>query len=206
MKAWLHRIEVTADKIIPYLVVLLLFLIFGEFFYKEFLESYYLYVVIIDYFIISVFVIDLCFKFYRVRKFNIFLKKYWLDIIAVFPFFLLFRVIEEIAAVLRISGEISEGQKVVHTGIEIERIAKEERIIRELRELEKGGTVFREIEEGTKLSRTRFIARLFRIPRLAKAVSFYEKPIKKEYKVLEKDVKKVERVLEKDFKKIKKKL
>ncbi|MBU2634350.1 MAG: ion transporter [Nanoarchaeota archaeon] len=210
MKKWLHRIEVIIDKSIPYLVVLLLFLILGEFFYKELLEDYHLYVIIADYFIIGVFVVDLCFKFYRVRNFKIFLKKYWLDIIAVFPFFLLFRVFEEVYALFRLGGEISEGQMVLHTGVEIEKIAKEERIIRELRELEKGGKVFTELEKGTKLSRMRFITRMFRpiqrIPRFAKAFSFYEKPIKKDYKILKKDVKKVEKILEKDFKKIKKRL
>jgi len=221
MKHWLHKVEVIADKIIPYLVILLLFLIAGEFLYRNFLEEYHVYVLIVDYFIVLVFFIDLCFKYYRVRNFKIFLKKYWLDIIAVFPFFLLFRVVEEVYALFRISAEISEGQKIVHTGVEIERIVSEEKIIRELRELEQGGKVFKEIEQGTKLSRTSFIARLIRplerVPRIIKAFIFYEKPIKKEYKKIKKDIKKVEitlekdvkivgKVIEKDIKKIEKKL
>ncbi|MFH1209537.1 MAG: hypothetical protein V1663_01995 [archaeon] len=204
MKPWLHKVEIIVDKLVPYIVVLLLFLISGEFFYKTFLEKYGFYVILADYFIIAVFFIDLCFKYYRVRNFKTFLKKYWIDIIAVFPFFLLFRVVEEVYALFRISAEIGEGQKIVHTGVEIEKLVKEEKIIRELRELEQGGKVFKEIEEGTKLTRTSFIARLIRplerIPRIIKAFIFYEKPIKRDYNIIKENIKKVERTLEKDVK------
>ena len=89
-----------------------------------------------------------------------------MDIIAVFPFFLLFRLIEEALLFFRVSQEVSEGQKFLHLGVEAEKIAKEERALRELSALQKESRVFMEIEEGTKLSRTRMFARFLRLPRL----------------------------------------
>jgi hypothetical protein len=202
MKPWLHKVEVIVDKLIPYLVLVLLFLILGEFFYKTFLEKYGFFVILADYVILTSFFVDLCFKYYRVRNFKVFLKKYWLDIIAVFPFFLLFRVAEEIYTIFRVSEEVSQGQKIVHTGVEVEKLVKEEKIVRELRAIEEESKVLKEIEQGTKLSRTNFITNLFKpieeVPRLTKVLPFYEKPIKKEYKEIKKDVKKAERTLEKD--------
>ena len=90
MKRWLHRVEVIVDKAIPYLVLLLIFIIVGEFAFHDFMSQYKLYVHIADYTIIGSFVIDLVFKFYRIRKVKLFIKKYWLEIIAVFPFILVF--------------------------------------------------------------------------------------------------------------------
>ncbi|MBL7148162.1 MAG: hypothetical protein ISS82_05030 [Nanoarchaeota archaeon] len=206
MKRWLHKIELIIDKIIPYLVVLLLFIIIGDFFFKEITYQYHTQIIIADYFIISIFVIDLIFKFYRVRKAKTFVKKYWLDIIAVFPFFLLFRVVEELMLIFRISGEIAEAQKVLHTGVEIEKIAKEQRIIKEIAELEKGSAIFKEIGEGTKFTRTRMLTRIFRLPRLIKAIPVYEKPVKKEYKIIKKEIKKDEKIIREDIKKIETKL
>ena len=83
----------------------------------------------------------------------------------------------------RISQELGEGQKFFHIGLEAEKLAKEERALRELAELQK----------ETQLTRTRLFARFFRLPRLIKIFPFYEKPIKKEIKIIEKDVIKAER-------------
>ena len=75
MKKWIHDIEVIVDKIIPYLVIILIFLISAEIFFHSYVEPYILYIEIADYFIIFIFVLDLIFKFNRVRKVKIFLKK-----------------------------------------------------------------------------------------------------------------------------------
>jgi len=55
MKPWLHKIEFWVDKIIPYSLVLLFFVIIGEIFYSEKVEPYSFYVSIIDGFIIFIF-------------------------------------------------------------------------------------------------------------------------------------------------------
>ena len=183
MHPLLKKLEHLTDRIIPYLLILLAIVLGVEFFFKEIAEKHYNLVLSADIIIIVFFSIDLIFKFNRVRKIKLFLKKYWLDIIAVFPFFLFFRLIEEVFVLFRISPELTEGQKFFHIGLETEKLAKEEKALRELAELQK----------ETELTRTRLFARFFRLPRLTKVFPFYEKPIKKEIKIIEKDIKKIER-------------
>src|SRR3989344_498076 len=180
MKKWLHEVEIIVDRIIPYLVILLIFLIAIEIFFYSYAEPYIIYIEIADQFIIFVFVLDLIFKFNRVRKIKIFLKKYWLDILAVFPFFLLFRAVEELALLFRFEKELAEGQKIVHSGLEVQKVISE-------------------IGESTKFARTEFIVRflrpLQRIPRLFKIYPVYEKPIKKEVNIIERGINAVEKNL-----------
>ena len=180
MKRWIHFIEVFVDKAIPYLVFLLLIIIVGEFVFHDVMNQYRTYVNIADYIILGFFIIDLAYKFYRIRNVKLFFKKYWLEVIAVFPFILVFRLFEELFLIFRFTAPLEEGQKVLHTVAEIGKISEEEKIIRELSALEKETRVFRSIEEGTRLSRTSMFLRFFRLARLARAVPIYEKPIKHE--------------------------
>ncbi len=174
MKPWLHKIEVIVDKIIPYLVLILLILIIGEFTHYKLIEENENLVLAIDYIIVLFFIMDLSFKYYRVRNAKIFIKKYWLDIIAVFPFFLIFRLVEEVIIFFRISSELVESQKILHTGIEISRIS---------RELSEEQRILREIQEATRLERTSIIARIIRplerVPRIWRMLHFYERPYKR---------------------------
>ena len=114
MKPWLHKIEVIVDKIIPYLVLILLILIIGEFTHYKLIEKNENIILIIDYIVVLFFIFDLSFKYYRVRNAKTFIKRYWLDIIAVFPFFLIFRLVEEVIIFFRISSELAESQKILH--------------------------------------------------------------------------------------------
>ncbi len=183
MHILLKKLEYFTDRIIPYLLVLLAAVLILEFFFKEAAQKYYSLISIADMIIIFFFALDLAYKFNRVRKLKLFLKKYWLDIIAVFPFFLVFRLAEEIFVLFRLSPELSESQKFFHIGLETEKLAKEEIALREIAELQK----------ETRLARTQMFARYFRLPRLIKIFPFYEKPIEKDIKVIEKDIKKLER-------------
>ena len=123
MHPLLKKLEHFTDRIIPYLLILLAIVLGIEFFFKDIAEKYYSLIFSVDITIIVFFSLDLIFKFNRVRKIKLFLKKYWLDIIAVFPFFLLFRVVEEVFAIFRISTELGEGQKFFHIGLETEKLA-----------------------------------------------------------------------------------
>ena len=87
-KSVFNKIEHYVDKSIPYLLGLLLIMIILELVYKTEAEKYSLYIDIIDYFIIFVFVIDLAFKYNRTRNVKKFLKTYWIEIIAILPFYL----------------------------------------------------------------------------------------------------------------------
>jgi len=152
MKRWLHKIEFFVDKIIPYSLILLLFLIIGEIFFAHKIEPYSFLVSIVDGLIIFIFVVDLTFKYMRTKYFPEFLRKYWLEIIAVFPAFIIIRTIEEFAIILNLEESILISQDVIEVG---------ERTI-------------------PRTSRMRYFARfirpLARSPRFLKAFSFFEKP------------------------------
>ena len=116
MKRWLHKIELLVDKIIPYLLVLLFFVIIGEIFFAHEIEPYRVFVSIIDGFIIFIFVIDLIFKYIRIRNFAKFFKNYWLEIIAIFPAFLVLRLVEEFAIIVKLEESIGISQDVIEVG------------------------------------------------------------------------------------------
>ena len=202
MHPLLKKLEHLTDRIIPYLLILLTIIIVLEFGFKHIAEQYNLHITIADYTIIFFFVLDLAYKYNRVRQFKPFVKKFWLDIIAVFPFFLVFRIVEELFLLLSVSQDVAEGQKFLHFGLEAEKIVKEESALKELSSLQKESRLIKEIESGTKLTRTSLFARFFRLPKMIKVLPFYEKPIKKEVKIIEKDVGKETRLLEKDVKNI----
>ncbi len=121
MKKWLRYVEIAVDKLIPFLLLALLLIIIGEFAFHEFMLKYHLIVSIIDGFIIFVFILDLIFKYLRIRDFPRFIKASWLEIIAVLPFFLIFRLFESLASLIGISETVATTQKVVHVGTGIEK-------------------------------------------------------------------------------------
>lgn len=185
MKKWLHKIEVIIDKIIPFLLLLLLLIIIIDFFFKQIAEQYLFYVESADYFIIFIFLVDLIFKYVRVRNISKFVRTFWLDIIAVFPFFLVFRIFEAAAGLF--STSMSEGaasfQTILHEGLEVERGGAKllEREGQVLSTVEKeGAKIAAETEKIAKISRSekfaRFLRPILRTPRFLKAVPFFEKP------------------------------
>ncbi len=163
MKLWLHKIELIVDKLIPYSLIILLFVIIGEIFFQEEIEPYAIFVEIIDNAIVFIFVLDLIFKYMRIRNFPNFMKKYWLEVIAVFPAFLILRLLERFVPVASLGETV---QASLHETLEIE---KEGKIL--VREIESTG------KEASRLRYfSRFIRPIARIPRFLKAFSFYEKP------------------------------
>ena len=163
MKPWLHKIELIVDKIIPYSLIMLLFIIIGEIFFHEEIEPYVIFVGVIDNAIVFIFVLDLVFKYMRIRNFPNFMRKYWLEVIAVFPAFLVLRLIEEFVSIANLGETL---QASLHETLEIER---------------EGKVLVREIEgAGKEASRMRYFSRFIRpiarLPRFLKAFSFYEKP------------------------------
>ena len=152
MNKLLRKLEITVDKLIPYLLLMLLFLIIVEIFFSHKIESYSIYVSRIDGIIITIFVLDLSFKFTHSKNIPNFLKKYWLEIIAVFPAFLVVRVVEEFVTIANLGETISISQEALEIGE----------------------------KTAIKTSRlhyfSRFIRPLARFPRFLKAFNFYEKP------------------------------
>ena len=170
MRAWLHKIELVVDKIIPYLLIPLLFLLAGDLFYSDALQPYEIWISLIDSLIVSVFLVDLIFKYIRIKNIPTFFRKCWLDIIAVFPFFLVFRIFEELGLFARFWEQITEAQPIFRESLEIETEANK---------------IITEAEKVTKASRTSNLARiirpLLRSPRLLRIAAYYERPTGKHH-------------------------
>src|SRR3989338_7990931 len=136
MRLWLHKVEKFVDRIIPPLLVVLLLIIIADIFFAEQFEPYHLYVDYFDALLIAVFVADLAFKFHRVRKVPKFIRKYWIEIIATIPFFLIFRFTE----FLGLDSLIEQGQRFAHEAGELEKLEKEGgAVVKEVGKLEREG-------------------------------------------------------------------
>lgn len=191
MKKWLHHIEIIVDKLIPFLLLILLLIIIGELTFHEFMLKYYTLVQILDWIIIFVFVIDLIFKYNRIRDLPKFLKASWLEILAVFPFFLVFRFFEGFLGLFGIGETVTRTQQVVHVIEGGETIIKEggraERFARFLRPLSRSIRFFKLSNPKTRREARRdliqagreveyFVKEAEEIPGHVKAAVFYEKP------------------------------
>jgi hypothetical protein len=176
MKRWLHKIEIWVDRLIPYMLVVLAGIIIIEIFFHDIAEHHHTIILIGDSIVISVFVLDLIFKYIRIRNIPRFLKKSWLDIIAVFPFFLFFRAAEFFIGAVSIGiGETaSTVQTILHEGLEVE---KEGAKI--LEAIEKEGARSARLTRSSRF--TRFLRVFARGPRFLKAVPFYAKPTGKHH-------------------------
>ncbi len=138
-----HEFEHFTDHIIPVLVLLIAIALVLEnpFWTLVQLSDYEPWMSVFDGVIVFFFVVDLAFKWFKTRNVRRFFRLYWIDIVAVFPFYLLFRAYSELATVFRAGEEITEsGQKIAHEAIllreasmlrEAEEAAKEARIARE---------------------------------------------------------------------------
>lgn len=167
MNRWLKKLEFLTDKVIPYSLILLMGVIIINLFFENLAEHYHVELLIADNLVVLIFILDLIFKYIRIKPFKTFLKKSWLDILAVFPFVLVFRFVEVFADVFLFTSTLKEGQSILHQTLELEKEAVH---------------IIQEAERAKTLSRTSRFFRLFRpiakIPRLVKAVSYFEKPFK----------------------------
>ena len=161
---WFERFT---ERIIPFLLIALAILLILEnpFWTLVHLEDYEPWVIIFDGFVVGFFVIDLIFKWFKVRKVLKFLRLYWLDIFAVFPFFLLTRVYLRFATLLRIGAGVGEVQKIAHEAV----LVREARIIRQT-ELLKETKFLRQLRPVARLVRV-----LQRLLRLLKGRAYFAK-------------------------------
>ncbi|MGV8171168.1 MAG: hypothetical protein ACP5OA_00570 [Candidatus Woesearchaeota archaeon] len=185
----MHKLEFIVDAIIPYCLVLLIIILILELGFHNFVKEHGLLVTIniADYFIIFIFVLDLIFKYIRVHDIPLFLKRYWLEIIAVFPFFLFFRLAELAFGITEISESVKTAQSITHSTTELEKeiavVSEGEKALRGGESVLKEGEKVLKVERSTKLSR--FLRPLLRIPRFFKTLPqmlhFYDKPTGKHH-------------------------
>lgn len=125
--------ERAVNRTIPILVILLaIVLILDNPFWTIYnLEHFGTAMFVFDAVIFFFFFADLVFKWRSVKKLDSFIRLYWIDIVAVFPFYLGFRAYQEVAYFFEVGGEIAEStQKLAHEAI----ILKESEMLKEARE------------------------------------------------------------------------
>lgn len=144
----LIKIHKITDKLLPYAIMILAVDFVIHFFSPIFHLEYYIYFIIFQVLGLSIFALDLGFKFYRATTWPEFLKSSWIDIVALFPFFVVFRVFEALGLIEELSSVMNNAQGAVGRGREIERIIHFER----------------------------FIEPIFKSPRFLKVLHFYNKP------------------------------
>lgn len=182
MKKWVQHIEIFVDRSIPFALFVLFFILIGEIFFHEFMVNYHTYVQIFDWLIIAVFVSDLVFKYIRIKDIPKFLRVSWVEILAVFPFFLIFRFFDSLAGLFGV-GEVAatQTQRVVHISAEVEREV---------------GSVVREV------SRTERFARFLRP--MARSVRFLKLENPKVRRETKKELERVEKEAEHVFEDVEK--
>ena len=151
------RLHDITDMLVGPALVIILVVILLEIFLPDIAHKYHTAIVVADYTAILIFVADLGFKFKRASEWEGFVKKYWLEIIAIMPGFIIFRVLETFFIV---TSSLELSQDAIHLATRSERLAV----------LTRSG----ELSRAARLER--LTKGLTRSPRLAKAFSFYDEP------------------------------
>ena len=133
MRPFWKKVEEMNAKLIPVALVLLLGIIILELFVHVEDHKLKLGVEIADGIVVTIFVIDLIFLAIAAKSAKFFFKNYWLDLIAVLPLNLIFRLLTPFFRTLVLAEEVVLGQGLLHESVEAERLAKEGRFLRYLR-------------------------------------------------------------------------
>ncbi len=115
------RFEIFIDRFIPFDVLLLIFIVLMELFYSNIVDTYKFQFILLNIFVYSVFIMNLVFKYNHLRNFPRFLRRYWLDVMVVFPFFAFLRFFEVVGLVFKFDKIIIITQRLFHTGFELEK-------------------------------------------------------------------------------------
>lgn len=158
MHPYLEDIEWTADKLIVPALFVVAVILAVELFLPELAHEYHSLINYADYAVILVFAVDLSFKLCEASTWEGFLRDYWLEIIAITPFFLVFRTIE----FLRVLSGADLSQDAAHLaeGLRSGRLTE----------------MFRTTEAMRSTRFARFIRPISRSPRLARAAEFFRHP------------------------------
>ena len=127
------KVEEINGKLIPLALVLLLGIIILEIFVHVKDPTLKLGMDIADGLVVAIFVIDLVFLAIAARNAKFFFRNYWLDLIAVLPLNLVFRLLTPFFRGLVLAEEVVVGQGLLHESVEAERLAKEGKLVRYVR-------------------------------------------------------------------------
>ncbi|MDP3699172.1 MAG: hypothetical protein Q8R47_06330 [Nanoarchaeota archaeon] len=124
MEEFWEKVEHYNAKLIPPALIVLLGIIIFELFVHIENHTVELIVKIADAMVITVFIIDLIFLAKKAKSVKFFFKNYWLDIVAVFPFVLFFRVVESAYRVVLATERLTLGQAILHETVEASKSTK----------------------------------------------------------------------------------
>lgn len=159
MHPYLKKIEKITDSLIVPALLAIFVIVILELFFPDTAHHYHGIIALTDNIAISIFIIDVAFKFHRASTWEGFLKNHWLEVIAIMPFFLVFRLVEGIFIAVDI---VDIGQHTAHLaeGARSSRFAE----------------FFRTGELGRSTRFGRFLRAFSRSPRFAKAAEFFRHP------------------------------
>lgn len=147
-----EKVEHYNARLIPFAIIILLFIVIVELFFKEFAEHYHQPLFVLDNVVIAIFVVDLIFLAIHARSVKFFFKNYWLDLLAVVPFALLFTLFNRIYFTFVAVREISTGQGLLHETLEARKAAIA---------LAKGDRIAKSVRLSTRVLRLMVKSRLF---------------------------------------------
>ena len=160
MKRWMHKAEKIIDSAIPPLLFLFLILMAFEVFFPEQAALFKNHLDMFDTLLLFIIASDLFFKYQRIRSFPKFMAKYWLQIIALIPFYLIFRFLEY----FQLAEYVSAGAKYIN---QTQVFGKAPALI------------IKQAEKSEGISRTSELLKfkpLSRLPKLFAGLPFFEKP------------------------------
>ena len=116
-KFW-KKLEHYNAKLIPFAVLVLLFVIIFELFLH--VENHTVEVIVhaLDIVAIAIFVIDLIFLAIRAKSVRFFFKSYWLDIVAILPLGFIFTFASGFLRILVAAERVAVGQAILHESLE----------------------------------------------------------------------------------------
>lgn len=121
MHRFWEKVEHYNAMLIPYALIILFGIIIFELFLHIEDENILFFVHVLDGIVITIFVIDLIFLRRKAKTTKEFMKHYWLDIIAVFPFVFLFNQFGRIYRAIVVNEQFAVGQAILHEGLEAEK-------------------------------------------------------------------------------------
>ena len=164
------RFEIFIDKMVPYALIFVLTHLVLNLFYIETLHIYEELIIFLEFFLITfVLGFDLLFKYRRSVSKKYFFRHHWLEIIAVFPFMLIFRLFEEAYLISRLAPvevSVSSTQTVLH----------------EIKGISEGSKIVKEAELAGRASRVGMFGKIARIPSFIRGAIFFEHPLTKSNK------------------------
>lgn len=152
-KIW-QQVEYYNRKLIPSAIVLLLLLIIAELFVHVEDPQLLAWIHFADAVVIAIFVVDLIFLAFQAKTATFFFRRYWLDIIAIFPFNLMFELVSRLSRLVGLGERVAVGQAIFHEGLEARKIITEEgKLSKLIRPLRIGVRVLRVVAKTRLFSR-----------------------------------------------------